>query len=170
MKKLIKIMLFAMAICSLTACGSAKKSEAIDEVKVDNIEDSGVINKETKSNSYESYFGTWKVTKYYMPGINALSMEEAKGYIGKVCEYSEDTFTSDGAVTYQPDYQEFEETSDDFLTNYGGITLSSIGITADSVKWVNINNSFDFGSSFYVKDDNTILISMDGVFFEAVKQ
>lgn len=63
-----------------------------------------------------------------------------------------------------------EQTADDFSANYGGITLDSVGITADSVKQVNVSNAFDFGSSFYVKDANTILISSDGVFFEAVRQ
>ena len=149
---------------------AANQQEDETNAEADDGDDGGFTNKETKSNSDGSYFGTWKVTKYYIPGISALTNKEAEGYIGKICEYSEDVFTGDGAVTDAPDYQEFEQTADDFSANYGGITLDSIGITADSVKQVNVSNAYDFGSSFYVKDANTILISSDGVFFEAVRQ
>lgn len=99
-----------------------------------------------------------------------MSAEDAEGYIGKTCEYSAEIFNGDGEVTDAPDYQEFVETESDFSINYRGATFETLGITGDSVKQINVSNSYGFGCSFYVKDENTILICQDGVFFEAVRQ
>lgn len=131
----------------------------------------GFSNKETMSHSDESYFGTWKITAYYMPGVSAMSDEEAEGYIGKTCMYSADVFNGDGEVTDYPDYQEFEQTADDFAAGYNNkVTLESIGIGSTAVKGVNVSNALGFGCYFLVKDEKTILIMWDGVFFEAEKQ
>lgn len=133
-------------------------------------EDGSTADKEPGNDSDNSYFGIWKVTAYYMPGVSAMSAEDAEGYMGKICEYSADIFEGDGEVTQAPDYQEFTETEADFSANYRGATFESVGIAGDLVKQVNVSNSYAFGCSFYVKDASTILICQDGVFFEAVKQ
>lgn len=117
-----------------------------------------------------SYYGTWKITRYYMPGITAMSKDEADGYVGMVLEYSADTFTYNGHANGDPDYSENEVTADEFAGNYGGATFDSLGITSASVKQVDISNADDPGWSFFVKDANTLLINKDGVFFEAEKQ
>ncbi len=133
-------------------------------------EESGTAEKKVENRADESYFGTWEVTAYYMPGISAMSAEDAEDYMGKVCEYSADAFNGDGEVTQAPDYQESIETEADFSVNYRGATFESVGIAGTSVKLVNVSDSYAFGCSFYVKDANTILICQDGVFFEAVKR
>lgn len=117
-----------------------------------------------------SYYGTWKITRYYMPGITAMSKDEADGYVGMVLEYSADTFTYNGHANSDPDYSETEVTAEEFAANYGGATFDSLGITSASVKQVDISNADDPGRSFFVKDANTLLINKDGVFFEAEKQ
>lgn len=120
--------------------------------------------------SNPGYYGTWKITRYYMPGITAMSKDEADGYVGMVLEYSADTFTYNGHANGDPDYSETEVTAEEFAANYGGATFDSLGITSASVKQVDISNADDLGWSFFVKDANTLLISKDGVFFEAEKQ
>lgn len=117
-----------------------------------------------------SYYGTWKITRYYMPGITAMSKDEADGYVGMVLTYSTDAFVYNGNANDNPDYQEHELTAEEFASNYGGATFDSLGITSASVKQVDISNADDLGWSFFVKDDNTLLINKDGVFFEAEKQ
>lgn len=126
---------------------------------------------ESGSNASDpGYYGTWKITRYYMPGITAMSKDEADGYVGMVLEYSADTFTYNGHANSDPDYSETEVTAEEFAANYGGATFDSLGITSASVKQVDISNADDPGRSFFVKDANTLLINKDGVFFEAEKQ
>ena len=60
---------------------AANQQEDETNAEADDGDDGGFTNKETKSNSDGSYFGTWKVTKYYIPGISALTNKEAEGYI-----------------------------------------------------------------------------------------
>ena len=120
--------------------------------------------------SAPGYYGTWKITRYYMPGITAMSKDEADGYVGMVLEYSTDTFTYNGHANSDPDYSETEVTAEEFPANYGGATFDSLGITSVSAKQVDISNADDLGWSFFVKDANTLLINRDGVFFEAEKQ
>lgn len=211
MKKSIKIMITAVLLCGLTACGDttslatkdtetmiggiekiteeAATDHAADEVSEEEETDAvteqpqteensmdaadsgkdGFSDKETMSHSDESYFGTWKITAYHMPGVSAISDTEAEGYIGKTCTYSADVFNGDGEVTDYPDYQEFEQTADDFTAAYK-IALESIGITSETVKGVNVSNALGFGCNFLIKDEKTILITWDGVFFEAERQ
>lgn len=213
MKKVMKMVIMAMVVFGLSACGNTVTegeteekvitestseeaerastweitteeittedvtSEEVEQQAEDNAntdtsdsENDGFSNKETMGHSDGSYYGTWKVTAYYIPGVSAMSSEDAEGYIGKTCEYSEDVFNGDGEVTDGPDYQEFECTAADFSASYKDAAFEDVGITTDSVKQVNVSNSYDFGCSFYVKDANTILISQDGAFFEAVRQ
>jgi len=211
MKKVMKMVIMAMAVFGLTACGNTvtkgdteekvitestseeteqastwevtteeittenvtseeTKQQTEDDANASDSENDGFSNKETMGHSDGSYYGTWKVTAYYIPGISAMSAEDAEGYIGKTCEYSEDVFNGDGEVTDGPDYQEFECTAADFSASYKGAAFEAVGITTDSVKQVNVSNSYDFGCNFYVKDANTILITQDGAFFEAVRQ
>lgn len=126
---------------------------------------------ESGSNASDpGYYGTWKITRYYMPGITAMSKDEADGYVGMVLEYSTDTFTYNGHANSDPDYSETEVTAEEFAANYGGATFDSLGITSAAVKQVDISNADDLGWSFFVKDANTLLINRDGVFFEAEKQ
>lgn len=126
---------------------------------------------ESGSNASDpGYYGTWKITRYYMPGITAMSKDEADGYVGMVLEYSTDTFTYNGHANSDPDYSETEVTAEEFAANYGGATFDSLGITSVSAEQVDISNADDLGWSFFVKDANTLLINRDGVFFEAEKQ
>ena len=131
--------------------------------------ESGTAEKKEEDRADESFFGTWKVTAYYIPGVSAMTLEDAQGYVGKVCEYSADAFNGDGEVTQTPDYQEFEETESDFAMDYRA-TFESVGLTGDSVKKIEISNSYGFGCQFFIKDADIILICQDGVFFEAVRQ
>lgn len=119
----------------------------------------------------QSYYGKWKVTQYYAAYITALSTEEMNAQIGTECEYGADTFISGGKKLDSPQYSESEETKADFEADYQGQpTFELMGITVDAVKQISIDNSYDFGSMFYVKDDNTIIIIYEGGFFEAVRE
>lgn len=152
-----------------TATTEDKSSEAV--VEEASSEAVNPVGEESDGNDSDlSYYGTWKITRYYMPGITAMSKDEADGYVGMVLEYSADTFTYNGHANSDSDYSENEVTAEEFAANYGGATFDSLGITSASVKQVDISNADDPGWSFFVKDANTLLINRDGVFFEAEKQ
>lgn len=151
----------------------ATTQEESSEAVVEEASSEAVNPADNESGSNASdpgYYGTWKITRYYMPGITAMSKDEADGYVGMVLEYSTDTFTYNGHANSDPDYSETEVTAEEFAANYGGATFDSLGITSASVKQVDISNADDLGWSFFVKDANTLLINKDGVFFEAEKQ
>ena len=110
-----------------------KNSETV--VEEDGSEAVNPTDKESNSNASDpGYYGTWKITRYYMPGMTAMSKDEADGYVGMVLEYSAVTFTYNGHANGDPDYSENEVTADEFAGNYGGATFDSLGITSVSVK------------------------------------
>lgn len=119
----------------------------------------------------QSYYGKWKVTEYYAPYITAIATEEMNALIGAECEYGLDAFISQGNKLDSPQYSEGEETKADFEAGWENqITFETLGITTDTVKKISVDNSYDFGSTFYIRDANTIMILYEGVFFEAVKE
>ena len=82
-----------------------------------------------------------------------------------------DSFTSSGAVSEAPVYQETTESSATFAANYNTqLSLADLAISADEVVAVSITNNAHFGSNFYVKDEHTLIIVDNGVFFTAIRQ
>ncbi len=121
--------------------------------------------------SNKTYYGKWKVTQYYAAYITALSREEMDARIGTEYEYGAEVFISDGQQLDAPQYSESEVQKADFEADYQGqLTFEQLGITTDTIKQISIDNSFDCGSTCFIKDDNTILILYEGVFFEAVRE
>lgn len=121
--------------------------------------------------SNKTYYGKWKVTQYYAAYITALSREEMDARIGTEYEYGAEVFISDGQQLDAPQYSESEVQKADFEADYQGqLTFEQLGITTDTIKQISIDNSYDCGSTCFIKDDNTILILYEGVFFEAVRE
>lgn len=126
---------------------------------------------EENKDSNTVYYGKWKVTQYYAAYITALSREEMDARIGTEYEYGAEVFISDGQQLDAPQYSESEVQKADFEMDYQGqLTFEQLGITTDTIKQISIDNSYDCGSTYFIKDDNTILILYEGVFFEAVRE
>ena len=126
---------------------------------------------EENKDSNTVYYGKWKVTQYYAAYITALSREEMDARIGTEYEYGAEVFISDGQQLDAPQYSESEVQKADFEADYQGqLTFEQLGITTDTIKQISIDNSYDCGSTYFIKDDNTILILYEGVFFEAVRE
>lgn len=117
------------------------------------------------------YYGQWKVIDFLAPGITALSTEEMEGYINVTLAYSIDFFTVGNVSRGNPIYTETTVTKDDFAADYNNqVTFDLLGVSADSITDVSIANSSGFGSMFYVADEDTLYIYLDGAFFKAVRQ
>lgn len=133
----------------------------------DDISDTGADNNVAEATKL--YYGTWNVTSniFYAP-VSALSPEEIEQLQGTTITYEENRLLWNGEICDIPDYQENTETSVGFALDYNNrLTFSDLGLTGSEATAVSVDNWDAFGSYFYVKDENTLIISYNGVFFEA---
>lgn len=194
MKKIVWVVLLALTIGSVCGCQEKEAPAASEEnapaatkeaVMTGKTEEPAVAEETGKPDStasdkteavsqkpVQSYYGKWKVEQYYSSYITAVSREEMEALIGAECEYEADYFISGETRLDSPQYSESTETEQEFdeANNQSGINFQLLGITADAIRQISIDNSYGFGSVFYVKDENTIMIIYEGVFFEAVRQ
>lgn len=114
------------------------------------------------------------MTDYVIAGINALGDEGAQNWVNHMVEYGQNRFYSDEIFLEAPIYNERLVSKEDFEADWvgslGGYYFETLGIEGDSLLEVTINNSYEFGSFFYVCEDGRILIPWDGVFFIAERR
>ena len=96
-----------------------------------------------------------------------MSEEDCSALMGTRFEYFNDYAIYDNQNRLDsPQYIESILTADDFLSIYQGTSLETLGISKDSIQVVAIENASGIGDTFYIKDENTLIIPWDGVFFE----
>ena len=119
------------------------------------------------SSSSPSYFGTWQITSSTFGAYSAMSEEDCSALMGTRFEYFNDyAIYDDQHRLDSPQYIESILTADDFSSIYQGTSLETLGISKDSIQVVAIENASGIGDTFYIKDENTLIIPWDGVFFE----
>ena len=119
------------------------------------------------SSSSPSYLGTWQITSSTFSAYSAMSEEDCSALMGTRFEYFNDyAIYDDQHRLDSPQYIESIQTADDFSTIYQGTSLETLGISKDSIQVVAIENAGGIGDTFYIKDENTLIIPWDGVFFE----
>jgi hypothetical protein len=119
------------------------------------------------SSSSPSYLGTWEITSSTFGAYSAMSEEDCSALVGTRFEYFKDyAIYDDEHRLDSPKYIESILTADDFSSIYQGTTLETLGISKDSIQVVAIENAGGIGDTFYIKDENTLIIPWDGVFFE----
>ena len=119
------------------------------------------------SSSSPSYFGTWQITSSTFGAYSAMSEEDCSALMGTRFEYFNDyAIYDDQHRLDSPQYIESIQTADDFSSIYQGTSLETLGISKDSIQVVAIENASGIGDTFYIKDENTLIIPWDGVFFE----
>lgn len=117
--------------------------------------------------SSASWYGSYVVTDYYPQGISALSIEDMDSMLGRSCIYRQERFVSGENVLEQPVYKEESVSKEDFAAGFNQrITFETLDITGDFVLAISVENSYDFGSSFYMDEEGNILIYYEGVFFK----
>lgn len=122
------------------------------------------------SDSNVSYFGIWEITSGAPSGFSALSEADITALIGKRFEYfKEYALYGDAQKLENPIYHEFTISAEEFAESVKGSTLETAGISQAFVQVIEIENAIDFGSSFYIKDENTLIMLWDGAFFELRK-
>lgn len=119
------------------------------------------------SSSSPSYFGTWQITTSTSGAYSAMSEDERSALVGTRFEYFKDyAIYDDQHRLDSPKYLESTQTADDFSSIYNGNSLETLGIFKDSIQVVAIENASGIGDTFYIEDENTLIIPWDGVFFE----
>ena len=119
------------------------------------------------SSSSPSYLGTWQITSSTFSAYSAMSEEDCSALMGTRFEYFNDyAIYDDQHRLDSPQYIESIQTADDFSSIYQGTSLETLGISKDSIQVVAIENAIGIGDTFYIKDENTLIIPWDGVFFE----
>ena len=119
------------------------------------------------SSSSPSYLGTWQITSSTFGAYSAMSEEDCSALVGTRFEYFKDyAIYDDQHRLDSPQYCESTQTADDFSSIYQGTSLETLGISKDSIQVVAIENAGGIGDTFYIKDENTLIIPWDGVFFE----
>ena len=117
--------------------------------------------------SSPSYLGTWQITSSTFGAYSAMSEEDCSALMGTRFEYFKDyAIYDDEHRLDSPQYIESILTADDFSSIYQGTSLETLGISKDSIQVVAIENASGIGDTFYIKDENTLIIPWDGVFFE----
>ena len=119
------------------------------------------------SSSSPSYLGTWQIISSTFGAYSAMSEEDCSALVGTRFEYFKDYVVYDDQHRLDsPQYCESTLTADDFSSIYQGTSLETLGIFKDSIQVVAIENASGIGDTFYIKDENTLIIPWDGVFFE----
>lgn len=131
------------------------------------VEDETVAPSPDVSSSSPSYLGTWQITSSTFGAYSAMSEEDCSALMGTRFEYFNDyAIYDDQHRLDSPQYIESIQTADDFSSIYQGTSLETLGISKDSIQVVAIENASGIGDTFYIKDENTLIIPWDGVFFE----
>lgn len=123
-------------------------------------------NSVSKNKTYESYFGTWKITKKIKTTpIYGMSEKEIQEYTGKSIILSKDIFQDTYGSVQKPKYVISTVSGDDF---YNGIKikLSDIGVTDNSIEKITIYNPEGKIYNEIYLNDNSIIYFQDGVFFQ----
>ncbi|MDP4153536.1 MAG: hypothetical protein Q8865_08900 [Bacillota bacterium] len=130
-------------------------------------------NPNADTNKSKGFYGIWKISKTYDTGtVSALTADDINSIIGKKITYSQHSAAIEKNICNTPVYKRNIYSKEDFIFNTK-TTLDKIGIEANSVTGIDIyeNNGEknlwnSIGNSFFIKNDNTLILSYEGMYFE----
>lgn len=171
MKKIICIFLLLSLCVSFSACKSEKTYKNSNQMFIKNNSNERT-NRLSRSDK-EIFYGKWVITKHVARNkISTYGKQDIKRIIGKKLVYSVHLVSFDDATFKKPYYyksvvrrNEFESSTNNF------ITFKDLGIKSESVTSVEVfkNNKIAWenpGSSFFVKNKDSLIMIDNGDFFE----
>ncbi|MEJ6952582.1 hypothetical protein [Natronospora cellulosivora (SeqCode)] len=121
-------------------------------------------------------YGNWKITGLTTAPIYAMDEEKIKSLIGSEIIYKRNILSIEHSKyihhkTLDPEYDIRLLSELDFWKNNRGIFLENIGIDKGLVIAVEVYNKnwerySGFGRRFWIKDENSLVILWDGVYFD----
>ena len=123
----------------------------------------------------ESYYGEWIINQVQAYGVGTYSSEDAESLLGKSliftankASYFGDQPSDIEKVATNPIYTETIISESDFVEKYR-IPFDLLGIKAPITE-INVSDSNGHVSTFFIKDDNTLIISGGGTYFELIRK
>lgn len=117
------------------------------------------------------YYGSWEITSFKMGRVTAISTEDAQKLVGTTITYSKEKLSNQNDTITNPNYEENTETKETFEDdNRGTVTFDDLGVKGNSITAVVVPEVDTIGQAFFVINDNTIAIFLDGVYFIASKK
>jgi bla regulator protein blaR1 len=125
----------------------------------------------------EVFYGQWVIKQVLAYGsVGTYSKKDAESLLGKSLSFSTINASHFGdqpseidKVATKPVYKKTVISKGDFVTNYR-MTLEKLGIKADSISEVTVSDSKGTVCIFLIKDDNTLIITGGGTYFELVRK
>ncbi len=118
---------------------------------------------------FSELFGDWSVVRSSCPGICAMSNEEANSWVGLTASLTEFGVAFGGYSCQDTTYESHRVSKLDFLRS-SRFDLEELGILTEEVQELTVSCEDQEwiapGSSFLVRDKETIIASWDGVYFE----
>ena len=166
-----KQMLFALLCLTLlfSACGRSPSPGGTPDLSSPSAPASDVPAPDPSAPAGASYYGKFTVTDCvaFAP-VSALSPADAEAYLNTELEYADTGFRSGTNNCDTPVYQESQLTPETFSEEYNDqLHFSDLGLEGDPILNVSVDGCDFFGSNFFVKDADTLIIPSDGGFFVA---
>jgi bla regulator protein BlaR1 len=124
----------------------------------------------------EVFYGDWVINSVLAYGsAGTYSSEVAESLVGKSLSFSADKATCFGdepsyleKVAKNPVYMATDISSSDFVSNYR-MTFDKLGLKGDSVTEITAVDSERNGCTFFIKDNDTLIIYGGGTYFELIR-
>jgi len=120
------------------------------------------------------FSGAWEIAmEVPTRGIVGLTQEEANSYLGTKISYSNESATFGDDICRIPNYKTTEIKEDDFFSgtynSFKELSINGEYILRVELKCESKSKDWFYGSSFYYNDENRLLILIDGVWFELLR-
>lgn len=178
------LVLWLLALLLLTACAAPPAASGVPPAAPPvqaqpspSSEPSGPASPEPEEDPEEPpeeeplWYGTWTVTgEAAACPITALSQEEIDALTGAAVTYSAESFAAPGQeLCTDPVYTEERTTAGELSSSFQ-VDPADLGLPEGEVGTLSVNNGWGLGSFAAVKDENTLLLYLDGVWFTAVRE
>lgn len=139
-------------------------------VKVNEKNDYSLTSVDTR---YKLFFGEWEVTKIIAEHQRFGGDENAEDLLGTVFYYNHDIMKKDDLIiSNAPIYRYYVLPASNARFLQGMPLPSEIGINGDFWVYIEIKTEdiFQEGTSFYIKDDETLIFYDNNVFYEVKRK
>lgn len=185
------VLIISIGAVGLTGCSlitNDKKGNNIESNNTDtneNVTDPTTDNNTVNTGKDETeqgdsnkvdYNGEWIIKQVQAYGVGTYSTEEIDGLIGQSvlynpnqASYFTDQISDFGKVSTSPVYTNKDYTAEEFVNNYR-IPLDNLGMEGEFITEVTVKDADNFVSTFFIKDENTLILLGGGTYFELIRK